>query len=323
MTVEIWLSALLAGFLLDLLLGDPHWAPHPVRAMGWLIGKLEGALRPLAHSPRGELAAGAALAVLVPLISGGLALALVLACAAVSPVLAFAVQSVLDYQLLAARALRDESVSVYRRLRAGDLPGARRAVSMIVGRDTDCLDEAGVTRAAVETVAENTSDGVIAPLLYMALGGAPLGMVYKAVNTMDSMVGYKNERYLYFGRAAARLDDVFNWIPARLAGLLLCAGAALSGLNARGALRVFLRDRRRHTSPNSAHTEAACAGALGVRLAGPNRYFGAVVDKPYIGEARRAIVPGDILLANRLMYAGAVLALGLFCLVPLSLLIFG
>ena len=188
---------------------------------------------------------------------------------------------------------------------------------MIVGRDTERLDETWVAKAAVETVAENASDGVIAPLIFLAIGGAPLGMVYKAVNTMDSMVGYKNDRYLWFGRCAARLDDLVNFIPARLAGLLMCLGAGFSGFDGPNALRIFRRDRKNHKSPNSAHTEAAAAGALHIQLGGPNYYFGKLVDKPAIGDADHPVEPLDIVRVNRLMYATAFLALVLCCGVPL------
>ena len=262
-------AAVLLGGLLDLLLGDPHRLPHPVRAMGALIAGLEPPLRRLFPSTqRGELLAGAMLVLLVVLLSTGAAVLLLLAAYLLSPLLAFLVEAVLCYYCLAARSLREESMAVFRALTGGTIEEARRAVSMIVGRDTDRLDADGVTRAAVETVAENASDGVIAPLLFLAVGGAPLGILYKAVNTMDSMVGYQNERYLYFGRCAARLDDVLNFLPARLAGVLLCLAAPIASLRGQNAWRIFFRDRKNHKSPNSAHTEAAAAGALGVRLAG-------------------------------------------------------
>ncbi len=318
----IWLSALLAGFCLDLLLGDPPGAPHPVRAVGALIAGLEKLLRRIVpKSPGGELAGGVLLVVLTLGVSGGAVLGLLWLCRWLPVWVSFAVQTLLSYQLLAARSLRDESVKVYRALKTGTLEESRRAVSMIVGRDTDGLDEAGVARAAVETVAENASDGVVAPLIFLALGGAPLGMIYKAANTLDSMVGYRNERYLYFGRAAARLDDVLNWIPARLAGVLMCLAARPAGFDGRNALRVFRRDRRKHKSPNSAHTEAACAGALHIQLAGPAQYFGKILEKPFIGDPDRPLEAADILRANRLMYAAAFLTLALVCGAPLLALL--
>ena len=317
------LLALLVGFCLDLLLGDPHWAPHPVRAIGALIAGLERGLRRVfPKSPGGELAAGVVLVILTLAIPTGLTVLLLWVCGQVSPWLALGVESLLSYQLLATKSLAAESRKVYDALKIGDLNQARHAVSMIVGRDTASLDEAGVTRAAVETVAENASDGVIAPLIFLAVGGAPLGMLYKAVNTMDSMVGYKNDKYLWFGRAAAKLDDILNLVPARIAGVLMCLGAVAAGYDGKNAWRVFLRDRKKHKSPNSAHTEAACAGALQLRLAGPNWYFGQLVEKPYIGDDQRPIEPLDILRSGRILYATAFFALLLFCGLPLLILLF-
>ena len=317
------LLALLIGFCLDLLLGDPHWAPHPVRAIGALIAGLEKLLRKmLPKSPAGELAGGVALVLLTLAIPTGLTVLLLWACNLVSPWLALAVESLLSYQLLATKSLAAESRKVYDALKTGDLDQARYAVSMIVGRDTALLDEAGVARAAVETVAENASDGVIAPLIFLAIGGAPLGMFYKAANTMDSMVGYKNDQYLYFGRAAAKFDDILNLIPARVAGVLMCLGGAAAGYDGKNAWRIFIRDRKNHKSPNSAHTEAACAGALQLRLAGPNYYFGQLVEKPYIGDDQRPIEPLDILRSGRILYATAFFALLVFCGVPLLILLF-
>ena len=320
MTLTLRLFALLLGFCLDLLFGDPHWAPHPVRAMGALIAGLEKPLRAVfPKTPKGELIAGGFLVVLTAGISTGVAVLLLWLCACIHPILAFAAETLLCYQLLAARSLRDESVKVYKALRDGTLDDARKAVSMIVGRDTDRLDETGVAKAAVETVAENASDGVIAPLLFMAIGGAPLGVLYKSINTMDSMVGYKNDRYLYFGRAAAKLDDLVNFIPARLAGILLCLAARPAGFDGKNAWKIFWRDRKNHKSPNSAHTEAAAAGALDVQLAGSSYYFGKLVVKPTIGDPLRPVEPADILRCNRLMYAGTFLAMVLFCGLPLVL----
>lgn len=317
------LLALLIGFCLDLLLGDPHWAPHPVRAIGALIAGLEKGLRRLfPKSPAGELTGGVVLVLLTLAIPTGLTVLLLWACRLVSPWLALAVESLLSYQLLATKSLAAESRKVYDALKTGDLDKARYAVSMIVGRDTASLDEAGVARAAVETVAENASDGVIAPLIFLAIGGAPLGMFYKAANTMDSMVGYKNDKYLYFGRAAAKFDDILNFFPARIAGVLMCLGSTAAGYDGKNAWRVFKRDRKNHKSPNSAHTEAACAGALQLRLAGPNFYFGKLVEKPYIGDDQRPIEPLDILRSGRILYATAFFALLLFCGVPLLILLF-
>ena len=302
--------AVLGGFVLDAIFGDPAWLPHPVVLMGKCISKLEKTLRArFPKTQQGELLAGAVLAFCLPVGTFLITSAVCLLAAKISPWLGLAVQMFWCGQALAAKGLVQESRNVYGELVKPDLPAARKAVSRIVGRDTENLTAEGVTKAAVETVAENASDGVIAPLLYMLLGGAPLALTYKAVNTMDSMVGYKNENYLYFGRAAAKLDDVANYIPSRFAALLWVAAAALTGSDAKGAWRIWRRDRRNHASPNSAQTESACAGALGVQLAGPAYYFGEYYPKPTIGDALRPIEPQDILRADRMMYAASILAL--------------
>lgn len=312
------LGALAIGFLLDLLLGDPYWLPHPIRLFGKLIAALERLLRRMfPKTPDGELVAGFFLVLLTLTITTGGTALLLLLCGIVSPYLAFAVETVICYQMLATKCLKVESRKVYDALVKKDLPSARKAVSMIVGRDTESLTEEGVTKAAVETVAENAGDGVIAPMLFLAIGGAPLGVLYKASNTMDSMVGYQNDTYRYFGRCAAKWDDVCNFIPARLGGLFFCLAAPLVGLDGKNAFYIFLRDRKKHASPNSAHTEAAAAGALGVELAGDATYFGVLHHKETIGEKTREITPQDIVSVNRLLYMTAVLFYAVCCIAPL------
>lgn len=302
--------AALGGFLLDLLLGDPAWMPHPVVFMGRCITALEKLLRRVfPKTPAGERWAGRVLAAALALgtlaVTGGC----LWLCRQIHPALALVLSTFWCWQALAAKGLASESKNVYQALTGGTLAEARQAVGRIVGRDTGALTQAGVTRAAVETVAENFSDGVVAPMVYMLLGGAPLALCYKAVNTMDSMVGYKNERYLHFGRGAAKLDDLANYLPARLAAVMLVVTAFLMGEDGKNAYRIWRRDRRKHASPNSAQTEAAMAGALGVRLAGPASYFGKPVNKPWIGEELGEAAPRDILRANRLMLAGSALCL--------------
>ncbi len=310
--MTVW--AVVGGFVLDALFGDPAWLPHPVVFMGKAIARLEGFLRPrLPKTPKGEVLGGAIVAFCLPVGTLVFTGAVCRGAARLHPLLGLAVQMFWCAQALAARGLVQESTNVYKELVKPDLPAARRAVSRIVGRDTAALTAEGVTKAAVETVAENASDGVIAPLFYMLLGGAPLALTYKAINTMDSMLGYKNEKYLYFGRVPAKLDDAANYLPSRLAALLWVAAAAFTRNDAKGAWKIWRRDRRRHASPNSAQTESACAGALGVQLAGPAYYFGQYYPKLTIGDALRPIEPEDILRANRMMYVASSFALAWGC----------
>lgn len=300
------------GFVLDLILGDPGWLYHPVRLIGHLITGAELIIRKcFSKTPGGERLGGVALVLIV--LGTGTAVPVLILWAAYrwSFSLGIAVESFMCYQILAVRSLKTESDKVFRALDEGSLAKAREAVSMIVGRDTGSLTEEGVTKAAVETVAENTSDGVTAPLFYMVLGGAALGFAYKAVNTMDSMVGYKNERYRYFGTAAARLDDAANYLPARLSAGCMILGSAVTGMDVRNACRIYLRDRKKHKSPNAAQTESVMAGALEVELAGDAWYFGTLYQKPTIGDPFRKIEAEDIRRAHRLLYATAVISLGI------------
>lgn len=305
------LCAMLAGFALDLLFGDPAWLPHPVVLMGRYVAWFErAARRRFPKTPRGALWSGALLAGSLPLLTLALTGGARLLARRVHPAAGFALETLWCAQALAARGLAAESRRVCAALRAGDLPAARKAAARIVGRDTERLDAEGVAKAAVESVAENASDGVIAPLLYMALGGAPLALAYKAVNTMDSMVGYRNEKYRDFGRAAAKLDDAANYLPSRVAAAFWVAAAALGGYDAGRALRVWRRDAGKHASPNAGQTESACAGALGIRLGGEAWYFGERYEKATLGDALRPCEPEDIERANGMMFgAGTMLLL--------------
>ncbi|HIU74368.1 MAG TPA: cobalamin biosynthesis protein CobD [Candidatus Pelethocola excrementipullorum] len=304
------LPAVVLGFLLDLLLGDPRWLYHPVRIIGKLIDGFEYLIRRLLPKTKaGERIGGGILVALVVAVSTGIpAVILYLLYYKVNIWAGFALETFWCYQLLATKSLKVESMRVYERLTKGTLAEARTAVSMIVGRDTTELTEEGVTKATVETVAENTADGIIAPLIFMMIGGAAGGFLYKSINTMDSMVGYKNDKYRYFGTAAAKLDDVVNFLPARIAAWLMIAGSYLMGMDGKQAMKVYFRDRMNHSSPNSAQTESVMAGALDVQLAGDACYFGKILKKPTIGDSIRPVVPGDIVNANRLLYMTAVLA---------------
>ena len=316
------LIALLIGFIIDFFVGDPHGFPHPIVLIGKLISALEKGLRRLfPATPRGERAAGAALWVLTAGLSAAVPALILYLCHLASPWLRLTAESVMCWQILAARSLEKESMKVYAALESGDIAASRYAVSMIVGRDTAALDDAAVTRAAVETVAENTSDGVVAPLLFLAVGGAPLGFFYKAVNTMDSMLGYTDPPYTYIGFFPAKLDDICNFLPARLSALLMLAAGALLGLDVKNGWRIYRRDRHNHASPNSAQTEAVCAGLLDLRLAGDAWYHGVLHHKPFIGDPVRAIRHDDIPRTCRLMYLTALLALLLCGGVKLALIL--
>ena len=308
--------AFIAGFVLDLLIGDPHFIPHPVRLIGSLISFCDKRLNCDAGYNISEkkinlikYKRGMLLAFTVIIATFAMSVIIIVAAYSINLYAGIIAEAVMTWQILATKCLRVESMRVYDALRTDGVDAGRRAVSMIVGRDTSVLDAAGVTRAAVETIAENTSDGVIAPMLYTAIGGPVLGFVYKAVNTMDSMLGYKNDKYMYFGRFAARLDDVVNFIPARISAYLMIAAAFIGGrqFDGKNAYHIFKRDRFNHASPNSAQTESVCAGALRVQLAGDAVYFGKLVKKKYIGDGLREIEYEDIKRANRLMYITAFL----------------
>ena len=307
------MPAVLVGFLIDCLVGDPAALPHPIVLIGKGIAALERLLRArFPATPEGERAAGRILVVCMLLLSAVIPAAILWICFRINRWLCFAVCCIMSWQIFAAKCLKQEAQKVQRCLDAGDLPAARRQVSMLVGRDTEQLTETQVAKAAIETVAENTSDGVIAPLFYMMLGGPVLGFVYKAINTMDSMLGYKNEKYIHFGRCAARTDDVANYIPARLSALGMIAAAPLTGFDGKNAARIWRRDRRKHASPNSAQTESVCAGALHIQLAGNAYYFGKLYEKPFIGDPDRAVEPADISRTCRLMYGTSILLLAVF-----------
>ena len=314
------LYAILVGFIMDLIIGDPHWMYHPVRLIGKLITFLEDMLRKTFPKTKdGERKSGFVLVVLVCGISVFTVWGLMKLAYYLNFWCGFLLEVIMCYQLFAVRSLKDESMKVYKELAKQDLEASRKAVSMIVGRDTENLTIEGVTKATVETIAENTSDGTLAPMFYMFIGGPVLGWFYKAVNTMDSMVGYKNEKYLNFGRYAAKFDDVMNFIPARLCGWLMILASRFLKMDWKNAKKIFVRDRFNHASPNSAQTEAVMAGALRIQLAGDAWYFGKRYEKPIIGDALRPVEIEDIPRANRLLYATAIVSLIIFSVIRLLL----
>ena len=304
------LCALFLGFGIDLIVGDPHSIPHPVIFIGKLITAIEKLVRKVfPKTTRGENVAGGVLWLLVVVISTAVPALLLWMCYGLNTWLGLALESIMCWQILATKSLKDESMKVYAALKTGDIEKSRYAVSMIVGRDTANLDDKAVARAAVETVAENTSDGIVAPLLFLCLGGAPLGFFYKAVNTMDSMLGYVEMPYKNIGLVPAKMDDVVNFIPARFSAFLMLMGGWILRLDVKNGWKVFKRDRFNHASPNSAQTESVCAGLLGLRLAGDAWYHGELHKKKFIGDALREIEYEDIPRTCRLLYATAILAL--------------
>lgn len=314
--------ALAAGFLLDLWIGDPRWLYHPVCAIGKMISTAEQFIRKIfPKTEKGEFWGGCLEVLIVAAISFGIPFLILHFLYKWSMIAGLVLETFWCSQLLAAKSLKTESMKVYHALKEEGIEKARYEVSMIVGRDTQELTEEGVTKAAVETIAENTSDGIIAPAFYMIIGGVPLMFLYKGINTMDSMIGYKNDKYLYFGRCAAKLDDVVNYIPSRIAGWFMVAATAFTHLDTRNAAEIYRRDRHNHTSPNAAQTEAVMAGALNVRLAGDMWYFGKLYKKKSIGDANRSVVPEDIMEANHLAYITDALCISVFLLIRLAVLL--
>lgn len=320
--MTISLVALVMGYILDLIFGDPYWMPHPVRFIGNLISILEKVIRRfMPKTKRGEYIGGIILTVMVVSISMVIPLVIILMAKSINTYLALTVETFMCYQILATKSLKVESMKVYDELAKNDLPSARKAVSMIVGRDTKDLTFSGVTKAAVETVAENTSDGIIAPMIFIAIGGAPMGFFYKAINTMDSMVGYKNEKYMNFGRFAAKLDDVVNYLPARISAYQMILSSFFLRYDYKNAFKIYKRDRYNHASPNSAQTESVCAGALDVQLAGNAYYFGKLYEKPTIGDDIREINYDDIKKANRLLYCTSFISIVIISVIKISIIL--
>ena len=320
--MTISLVALVMGYILDLIFGDPYWMPHPVRFIGNLISILEKVIRRfMPKTKRGEYIGGIILTVMVVSISMVIPLVIILMAKSINTYLALTVETFMCYQILATKSLKVESMKVYDELAKNDLPSARKAVSMIVGRDTKDLTFSGVAKAAVETVAENTSDGIIAPMIFIAIGGAPMGFFYKAINTMDSMVGYKNEKYMNFGRFAAKLDDVVNYLPARISAYQMILSSFFLRYDYKNAFKIYKRDRYNHASPNSAQTESVCAGALDVQLAGNAYYFGKLYEKPTIGDDIREINYDDIKKANRLLYCTSIISIVIISVIKITIIL--
>ncbi|MCL2632174.1 MAG: adenosylcobinamide-phosphate synthase CbiB [Coriobacteriia bacterium] len=295
---------LLVALILDLIIGDPENRFHPIRIIGNIISLgIKLYRRTMLRSSVGQFLLGTVLTISVITLFFTLSYLLIKAAYALNAFAGIALESVTCYFMIACKCLKVESMKVCRSLVSGEIVQARHDLSMIVGRDTASLGEEDIVKATVETVAENFSDGVIAPLFYICLGGASLGVAYKTINTLDSMIGYKTDEFLFFGRFAARLDDLANYLPARISALMLILASTLTGADFKQAAKVFVRDRRNHASPNSAQSMSACAGALGLQLGGDTSYHGQLVHKPTIGEQIYALEPIQIIKANRLMYS--------------------
>ena len=305
------LLSIYTGYALDLIVGDPYSFPHPVRFIGKLISFVEKQIRKMTSSDKGLKIAGFFLWFVVVGVTLG-STSIVLRLFEFNKIAYFAVNTILIYTTLATKCLKDESTKIYKVLKSGDLEKSRIQLSYIVGRDTTNLSEKEIVRATVETVAENTVDGIISPLFYGFIGGAPLAMAYKAINTLDSTVGYKNDKYYYLGYASAKIDDIANYIPARLGVILLSLGSLLAGFNFKNALKIGIRDRKNHKSPNCALSEGAIAGALGIQLGGTNVYFGKEVYKPTIGDKSREIEIEDIVRTNKIMYSSSIISIIIF-----------
>ena len=308
--------ALTLGYVFDLIFGDPQNFPHPVRLIGKLIERVERKLRVKCKSEKDERVYGAVLWFVVVGLSYFVPAFILRTALNVNVAFAVILEGIMCYYILATRSLRDESMKVYYALKNKNISEARKFLSYIVGRDVEKLNTSSIAKAAVETVAENTCDGGIAPMLFIIIGGAPLGFMYKAINTLDSMVGYKNSKYVNFGRFSAKADDAFNYIPSRISAYLMIAASYVLRMDYKNAYKIFKRDRYNHKSPNSAQTESVCAGALNIMLGGNNYYGGVLVNKPTIGDDIREIEAEDIKRANKLMYATSLLCffVGIFIL---------
>ncbi len=308
------LFSIYTGYILDLIIGDPYSFPHPVRFIGKLISFVEKQIRKVAKTKKALKISGFLLWFIVVVVTISVT-TLIIKLFEFNKTIQFIVSSILIYTTLATKCLKDESVKIYKVLKTGDIEKSRLQLSYIVGRDTSNLSEKEIVRATVETVAENTVDGIIAPLFYAFIGGAPLAMAYKAINTLDSTVGYKNDKYYDLGYASAKIDDIANYIPARLGVILLSIGSLVVGFDFKNALIIGIRDRKNHKSPNCAFSEGAVSGALGVQLGGTNVYFGQEVYKPTIGDKKREIETQDILRTNKIMYSSSIVALFIFTIV--------